>query len=178
MWCFIEDKLGPSAVLGSKPDPKTAADAWILSKLQRSKRELRKLLEAYRFGEAYELVYHLVWDDFADWYIEAAKIEPNPSLLSFGLETVLKLAHPFAPFVTETIWQTLSGAGNNSLLITSPWPEVPDAKASEAASFEEIKSIVEEIRFIQSSLKHRKFTLYHLGDDWLTTHGRLIKTLA
>ena len=64
-------------------------------------------LDAMRFSEAYDVLYHFVWDDFADWYIEASKAGPNLPLLQHCLESILTIAHPFAPFVTETIWQTL-----------------------------------------------------------------------
>ena len=66
-------------------------------------------LDKYHFAEAYDNLYHTVWDDFADWYIEVAKVQLNASVLAFSLETILKLAHPFAPFVTEAIWQSMQG---------------------------------------------------------------------
>lgn len=175
---FIEDKLGDSFAFGTKAEAKTSDDAWILSKLQHSIREISKFLDSYRFSEAYELLYHLLWDDFADWYIEASKLEPNSSVLSFGLETIIKLAHPFAPFLTETIWQTLSGEGDNSLLITSRWPQEPSVKASDAAEFEEVKVIVEEIRFIQAGLRRNNINLYHTGDSFIAKHSALIKALT
>ena len=83
----------------------------------------------YRFSEAYDTLYHFVWDDLADWYIEASKAEPNKQLLAYLLETVLILAHPFAPFVTETIWQTLAWEGDSS-----PWPANCSARSSAATS--------------------------------------------
>jgi len=103
---YIEDLTGDSPADG-KPEAKSAADHWVLSKLQQSQEDIARGLESYRFSEAYETLYHFVWDDLADWYIEASKAEPNLPLLTFVLEAVLALAHPFAPFVTETIWQTL-----------------------------------------------------------------------
>ena len=60
------------------------------------------------FAEAYDTLYHFVWDDFADWYIEASKVLPNSGLLAKCLAQIVKLAHPFAPFVTETLWQALT----------------------------------------------------------------------
>ncbi len=175
---FIEDKVGSDFEFGMAPEPRTSADAWILQKLQQSNRELNLLLNSYRFAEAYELLYHLVWDDFADWYIEASKVETNKSVLAFGLETILKLAHPFAPFVTETIWQTLSGEGDKSLLIVSAWPEISGFTSNQSAEFEEIKAIVEEVRFIQAGLKRTRLNLYHPGDEFLEKNGSLIKALA
>ncbi len=175
---FIEDKVGDSFAFGQKPKPKTAADEWLLSKLQRSIRDVSEDLNNYRFAEAFDSIYHLLWDDFADWYIEASKLEPNQSVLNYGLETILKLAHPFAPFVTETIWQTLSGDNENALLITSEWPKANNDSYDLAKEFEEVKAIVEEIRYIQASIKRRNLNLYHTEDTFIDRYAKLIQSLT
>jgi valyl-tRNA synthetase len=175
---FVEDKVGDEFELKGKPSPKTAADHWMLHRLQQIAERVTDALDNYRFSEAYEQVYHLAWDDFADWYVEASKSELNKSVLAYGLETILKLAHPFAPFVTETIWQTL-GWGGDSLLMTSPWPSVSGADAKQAAAFEEIKAIVSEVRFISGILRLKgDIGLYHTGDPVLQEHSQLIKQLT
>ncbi|CAN5637409.1 valine--tRNA ligase [soil metagenome] len=175
---FIEDRVGDESSLKTEPKAETLADAWLLSKLQRAVKDISSLLEGYRFAEASELVYHLVWDDFADWYIEASKTNPNKSVLAYGLETILKLAHPFAPFVTETIWQTLAWEGDSNL-ITTAWPKPPKADAAKADAFESIKSIVSEIRYIKGVMHMQKgLTLYHSGEAVLNEHAELIKSLA
>jgi valyl-tRNA synthetase len=174
---FIEDQVGNDAKL-SEPDIQTPADAWILRKLQRSVGEVTQFLDQYRFSEAYELIYHLLWDDFADWYIEASKKHLNPSVLAYGLQTILQLAHPFAPFVTETIWQTLKREGD-SLLITSKWPEPVKSDDKKAAEFEEIKQIVSELRFIKGVMHLRSGpAMYHAGDPFIAQHAQLIKALT
>ncbi len=175
---FIEDKLEGNFNLAEKPMPKTIADDWILTILQQSNREVSRLLDDYRYAEAYDHIYHLVWDDLADWYIEASKADMNPSVLSFALETILKLAHPFAPFLTETIWQTLTGEDDSSMLVSQPWPEIKNDKYDGYKVFEEIKAIVEEIRFISATVKYRQFNLYHSDDPFLLENGGLIKTLS
>ncbi|HTE21477.1 MAG TPA: valine--tRNA ligase [Candidatus Limnocylindria bacterium] len=181
---FIEDKLDSkenSGKLGQKANPKaeTPADAWMLRKLQHTTELVTGYMENYRFSEASEAVYHLLWDDFADWYIEASKTSLNASVLVYGLETILKLAHPFAPFVTETIWQTLKATDDTSLLITSPWPTGQGADDKQADVFEEIKNMVSEIRYIKSALKLQgKLTMYHTGDEFITEHTALLKSLA
>ncbi|HYF97009.1 MAG TPA: class I tRNA ligase family protein, partial [Patescibacteria group bacterium] len=121
------------------------ADHWILSRLASSVETMESYLENYRFSEAYELIYHLIWDDVADWYIEAGKHSPNTEMLDQVLSTILKLAHPFAPFVTETIWQTLY-PDSSSMLITAKWPEKPKYDKEAAKQFEQIKSIITEVR--------------------------------
>jgi len=173
---FIEDKVGDELHLKTNPAPKTAADAWILSKLQHSIREVSEFLDDYRFAEASDHIYHLLWDDLADWYIEASKLEPNLSVLAYTLETMLKLAHPFAPFVTETIWQTLKW--EKGQLITTAWPQTIPVDAKPAKAFEEIKAIVSEIRYITASLKISKPNLYYAEQAFMAENAELIKTLA
>jgi valyl-tRNA synthetase len=170
-------------VLGDDFEPKNAkadslADHWMLSKLHHSTSVISNYLDTYRFAEAYEHLYHLVWDDFADWYIEASKVRLNKNVLAHCLETILKLAHPFAPFVTETIWQTLAWE-QDDLLITSSWPAPERGDEKKAATFEEIKGIVAEIRNIRASLRIRnELTLYHHEDEFLEEQGALIAKLA
>lgn len=175
---FVGEKIGDDFKAPSKPKAETPADAWMLRKLQQSIQQVTTLMEQYRFSEASELVYHLLWDDFADWYIEASKTSLNASVLAYGLETILKLAHPFAPFVTETIWQTSSWTGN-SLLITSAWPKAQKAHDKQADIFDEIKNIVTEVRYIKSTLKMNSgLTMYHTGDEFILENAGLIKSLS
>lgn len=174
---FIEDKVGDDAHLRANPSAKTTADEWMLSKLQHTVEQVSFDLDNYRFAEAYDRVHHLLWDDFADWYIEASKGQGNASVLAYGLETILKLTHPFAPFVTETIWQTLAWE-QESLLITSSWPKPPHANQSKAETFNEIKEIITEIRYIQGVLKSESLTLYHKGESFIEEHAELIKRLT
>ncbi len=175
---FIEDKIGDNYRWHGVPQPQTVADHWILSKLQHSMNEIGKLVEDLRFAEASELVYHFVWDDLADWYIEASKQEASREVLAYVLEATLKLAHPFVPFVTETIWQTLKWEGD-SLLITSPWQKA-DLKLDKThvEAFEDIRSVVSEVRFICTSLGVRGAKLYHSGDPFIAEHSELIANLA
>jgi valyl-tRNA synthetase len=169
-------------ILAEKPGkpeikPVTPADHWMLSKLQHTIKTVSTHIESYRMSEAYESVYHFVWNDFADWYVESSKKELNPGLLRYGLEAILKLSHPFAPFVTETIWQTLDWTGD-SLLISQKWPKTEKFNAKEAEYFEEIKNIVTEIRTIKTELGLRKSHLYYNDVPFLKDHGQLITGLA
>lgn len=175
---FVEDKVGDDFVQKGTPQAKTPADAWMLSKLQHSIADISDALENYRFSEGVDRVYHLLWDDFADWYIESSKSNLNPGVLAYGLGTILKLAHPFAPFVTETIWQTLKWEGD-SLLISSEWPKGHRADKGQVEAFEQIKAIVSEVRYIKGVMHLRSgITLYHTGESLLTEHGELIASLA
>ncbi len=175
---FVEDKIGDESHLKGNPKVESIADAWMLSKLQQSTTEITALLDEYRLSEAYEQLYHLVWDDFADWYIEASKSHTNKGVLRFSLETILKLAHPFAPFVTETIWQTLKWE-DDSLLAVSRWPQVAKEASAAAETFETIRGIVTEIRYIKGVMHLQKgITLYHTGEKLLEGEGELITSLA
>ena len=148
-----------------------------MNKLQHLQRSLERDLDHYRFAEAYELNYHFVWDDLADWYIETSKTEPNVPLLAKVLEIVLIFAHPFAPFVTETIWQTLNWIGDR-VLASQLWPEVPRADENRAQSFANIQPIVTEARYITKTLSIPDATLYYTDVPFLAENAQLIKRLA
>lgn len=174
---FIEDKLGDDYAHSGKPNPKTPADHWILTKLQQGAGKISVDLENYRFSEAYETLYHAVWDDVADWYIEASKTSTNKSMLGYVLDTILKLAHPFAPFVTEAIWQTLS-LKDESLLITEAWPQPASGDKAATETFEQIKTIVSEIRYILTALHQHGIRLYYHDAPFIAENADLIKQLT
>ncbi|MSQ13158.1 MAG: valine--tRNA ligase [Dehalococcoidia bacterium] len=134
------------------PTPSRLEDRWILSRLNRVTADVDRLLRDYQLGEAEQRAYEFVWDDFCDWYLEAAKVRlrqtaPSPSdqslpplrgkvrmggdsplpILAHVLEKTLRLLHPFMPFVTEEIWQHLKPrlAGADALptsIVTAPYP--------------------------------------------------------
>lgn len=174
---YIEGVVGDDHTLRHTPSATTIADHWVLSKLQHSIIKMSEDLDNYRFAEAYDTVYHLVWDEVADWYLEAGKGEPNKAMLAYVLETILKLMHPFAPFVTETIWQTLKWE-QDSILAVAPWPQPTKFDASKAKAFEKVASIVAEIRQIKSSLDLRKVDVLYSKDAFVEDHQDLLKQLA
>ena len=173
---YIEDKTGDHKKLGTL-QAKTDADHWVLHNLQQLARAVGSDLDNYRFAEAYERLYHFVWDDFADWYIEASKAEENLPLLAHALESILKLLHPFAPFVTETIWQTLAWEPD-SVLATSAWPLIAASDAQRAAAFESIKELVVEIRGILKNLGLRETALSFTNARAIQENKALLKRLA
>jgi valyl-tRNA synthetase len=181
---FIEGKVGDSAQLKSSPEPKTPADHWILNKLSISEREISNALENYRLSEAYETLYHFIWHDFADWYVEASKDQTNPGMLAYVLESSLKLAHPFAPFVTEAIWQTLawpldsSQDKENNMLAVASWPKIPQANKQVAAEFETVIAVISEARQIIKTLGVKKPALYYQNAPVLEKNATLIARMA
>jgi valyl-tRNA synthetase len=153
------------------PEPKTAADAWILARTDAAIREVTHAIEGYHFSEAGQMVYSLLWDDFADWYIEASKVEQNASVLYYTLTTILTLLHPIAPFVTEAIWEALPG--KHGQLISEPWPvaDITRTKplANHVAVFENIKALVQAARTVAAEEQLAKPTI-------LTTDAGLIES--
>lgn len=173
---YIEGKIGDETI-PSKPEPLTDADHWLLNKLQQAVDGIASDLDSYRFAEGYERLYHFVWDDFADWYIEASKAQENLPLLAYALDCILKIAHPFAPFVTETIWQTIK-PNEDSLLITSNWPEVKDSNAERAAAFESIKALIVEIRATLKNLGLRQALLAYTPNKAVADNLEILQRLS
>src|SRR3989344_308371 len=155
----------------------SSADHWIANRLNATAKEIDKALRAYRLSEAYETEYHFVWHDLADWYVETSKIELNKDVLALALEATLKLAHPFAPFVTEAIWQTL-GWKEGSLLATEVWSELPPSDKSKAEEFTDMIAIVSEVRNISASLKLDKPQLYYTNEPALAKNTSLLIRLS
>lgn len=172
---FSENTLPEGFQLGT-PKPASLADHWIVRQLGNAIDTVSDQLENYRFSEASETVYHAIWDDVADWYIEASKKQPNPQLLGWVLDTVLRIAHPFAPFVTETIWQTLGWT--EKLLISTSWPKTLKYDDIAAAEFEQLQALVTEARYVASELPAGKYTLLYETDSLIEDNAELVTWLA
>jgi valyl-tRNA synthetase len=146
-----------------------------LSRLELARNNLETYLNEYRFAEAAEEIYHTIWDDVADWYLESSKVAPNQAMLARVLETILKLAHPFVPFVTEAIWSTLEW--EKTPLIRSAWPSQVDYNELAAAEFDQLKALVAEARFVAKELGGRQ-TLIYQQDSLIGDNAELVKRLA
>jgi len=173
---FVEQTVGDN-YQPKTPEPTTLADHWIVSELTAAKASIERALDTYRFAEAGESLYHAIWDSLADWYVEASKGQLNHDVLVWALNTSLKLAHPFAPFVTETIWQTLSW--NDSLLISETWPEMIAYNDIAAAEFSRLQELVTEARFVSTALPSgKKYGLLYHADSLIEDNKELIARLA
>lgn len=171
---FIENKVG------SRPNTsaeKSVADEWILGQINKSVKKISEYLDKYRFAEAYNELYHLVWDDFADWYIESSKNNLNSQVLSESYQTILKLAHPFAPFVTEAIWQSYNKS-KDKILAVNKWPTEQQFNKTKAKEFERVQSIVVAVRQLKSALKVNNPVLTYESDDLTEKHAELVTQLA
>lgn len=160
----------------TRPVPQTAADHWILNKLSIAIEDVSAHIDNFRFNEAYDSLYHFLWDDLADWYVEASKSSKNPGVLAHILKNTLLLAHPFAPFVTEAIWQKLNWEPD-SLLAELPKAEAAKYDAKTARRFEELKLLVGEARRVKASIGKLKPTLL-FSDELVDQNQELIKRLA
>jgi len=158
-------------------EPKTLADHWVVMRLNDELKTIDDQIRNYHFSEAYDRLYHLIWDDVADWYIEASKAELNPDLLKWVLETILAMAHPFAPFVTETIWQEL-GLGEKEILATRLWPKNIPCDTSLGGEFESLKTIISEARGIKATLNFNGGSLKHSGSKLIEGNAGLISKMA
>jgi valyl-tRNA synthetase len=171
---YVEGKVGDSYT-PTEPKPQSPADHWVLSVLQHSAKEMDSLLGEYRFSEAYEILYHTIWDDVADWYIEASKSQDNPQMLAYVLETILTLAHPFAPFVTEAIWQELGW--QKTMLITTQWPTVHAGDKAAITEFEELRNVITEIRQLIKNIGLSR-PVISTKSELLTDNGNLLTNMA
>ena len=129
----------------------TPADHWIWQRFLKTKAAVNKKLAAYQVAPAWDAIYGFVWNDLADWYLEATKERPNRKSLSNLLENTLRLVHPFAPFLTEAIYQELLADDNRPLLISNAWADEelirPEAiHEEEAEAFNQIKNLVSDVR--------------------------------
>ena len=151
-------------------------DRWIISRLNRTARDVRESLSSYDFHGAVQTLYHFFWDDFCDWYIELTKAdvtseEPSPQrtlartrLLSV-LEQALRLLHPFMPYITEELWQRLPGLGQNLLhlayvgaeptIMLAAYPEPRADSISDTAEWEmqALIDLITRVRNIRAEMQ-------------------------
>jgi valyl-tRNA synthetase len=149
--------LNGATVNGPLPtDGLSAADAWILSRLQQVHAEVDANYEAYEFAKTSDLLYHFAWDEVCDWYVELSKQSLNGPdaavtrrVLGEVLDVLLKLLHPMIPFVTEALWTQLTG--KESLVITE-WPTADLTRIDQAAEANVVlvQSVVTEVRRFRS----------------------------
>ncbi|MFD1705584.1 valine--tRNA ligase [Siminovitchia sediminis] len=136
---------------------KSAADKWILTRLNETVETVTRLSDKYEFGEVGRVLYHFIWDDFCDWYIEMAKLplysededakKTTRSVLAYVLDQTMRLLHPFMPFITEEIWQNLPHKGDS--ITVASWPKVQEGLSDPEAA-NEMKILMDIIRSVRN----------------------------
>jgi valyl-tRNA synthetase len=172
------------------------ADRWIVSILQKTEADVEKAFEDYRFDLAAKAIYEYVWDQYCDWYLEIAKVQiQNGSeaeqratrrTLLRVLETILRLAHPIIPFVTEEIWQTIgpmSGRTGESIMLEAyPQPQPKKIDESAEAWVIQLKVCVDACRSLRGEMgisPSTKVPLVAAGDrETLIAYSPYLKALA
>ncbi len=148
---------------------------WIFRELTKCKEEIEDDIKEYRFSEAVETLYNTIWDKYADWFIESQKQYKNVALLKVTLEMILKMLHPFAPFVTEAIWQSLSWT--EGMLVVQKWPSRLKFDPISAEQFDSLQTVVSETRRVLTELNSasqgNKWGLLY-GDDSLVADNALL----
>lgn len=139
------------------PSELTDADRWILGRLEEVRAEADSALEGYEFSRACEAIYHFAWDEFCDWYLELAKVQfgqddhatHTATVLATVLDSLLKLLHPVMPFVTETLWKTLT---DGESIVIAEWPS-PSGVAVDSVATQRItdmQKLITEVRRFRS----------------------------
>ncbi|WP_313431478.1 valine--tRNA ligase [Siminovitchia terrae] len=136
---------------------KSVADKWILTRLNDTIETVTNLSNKYEFGEVGRVLYHFIWDDLCDWYIEMAKLplygedeaakKMTRSVLAYVLDQTMRLLHPFMPFITEEIWQNLPHEGES--ITVASWPKVKE-ELTDRDTANEMKILMDIIRSVRN----------------------------
>ena len=163
------------------PVADTLADRWILAELNNLVKKVSQNLNNYEFSYAADELNEFTWNKLADWYLEIAKIEKNKDgILVYLLKNILILWHPYIPYVTETIWQSI----NQDLLMVAVWPkEINKEPGKEATEFNILQEVViasrtaRSLNKIEPSQKLKAFIYGHDFTDLLEGQTENIKNL-
>ncbi|WP_116044837.1 valine--tRNA ligase [Amycolatopsis palatopharyngis] len=170
----------------------TEVDKWILGRLGTVVSEVDDLFETFQFAKIGNLLYHFVWDELCDWYVELAKVQfsgptgdGTRAVLGHALDTVLRLLHPFMPFITEKLWVALTGGES---LVVASWPQrhadhEAHADPVAAARVADVQKLITEIRRFRADQGLKpgqkvRATLSGSGFEALAGHEDAIRALA
>ena len=191
---FVIGALKPVAAEPKAAPEWTLADRWIRARTKGLVREVERLFDAYQYGEAGRQIYEFFWSEFADWYVEIAKLQLaeggdrafyTAQLLVRVLDTSLRLLHPYTPYVTEELWGRLKRAaqvrsehlapagGWEEALIVARWPQAEAEESWEASAVEDFSLIMEMVRAIRNARAEKKVTPGKLIPATIAAGGRI-----
>ena len=191
-----EDNGFDAASCGEGGRKFSPADRWIVSILQRTEADVERAFADYRFDLAAKAIYEFVWDEYCDWYLELAKVQIQTGddaekratrrTLLRVLETILRLAHPIMPFITEEIWQTIAPmTGKNApSIMLEAYPKAQPDKLDEASEawVAQLKQMVEATRSLRGEMSispAERVPLFAAGDTVkLAEYANYLKALA
>lgn len=169
---FVFMSVSDVHIVSSQPEPKTEADAWILGRLNEVITAVTDMIDEpkFLFSQAAEMLREFTWNDVADWYVEVAKVQlqddelkaSTEEVLLYVIQSVLKLWHPYMPFVTTRLWEE---TGSDRMLLIEDWPVAGEVTGGE--NFGRMREIVTAIRAARASYKidpARKVDVMMTGD--------------
>lgn len=186
--CAAFGDFDPSSV-------KLALNKWIVSETVKTTAEVTRCIESYRFNDAADAAYKFAWDTFCAWYLEMSKAvlsgddgpQKDETRASFAwtLDQILKLLHPFMPFITEELWEKTSDA-RGGMLIVAHWPELPESLIDAAAcqDIEWVQTLITNLRSVRSDMNippAKKAPLLMLADKLdprLETYAQQLSPMA
>ncbi|MBL8092670.1 MAG: valine--tRNA ligase [Anaerolineales bacterium] len=164
---FIVGNLPEGFVRSSLLPSPSLSDRWILSRLNTVIADATRFIEDYEFGQAGNQIYDFLWGDFADWYVEIAKLQLKAAdagaqdtadstrqILLHVLDQTLRLLHPYVPYITEAVWQKLPRlADEGPALIVASWPTAGATDGEALEQFEHLRALVRGIRNARTEKK-------------------------
>lgn len=161
---FVHMNTDNENIKASLPSYLEPIDRWIVSRLNKVAAEVSSSIDKFELGIAAQKLYDFIWDEFCDWYIEFSKISGKKEVLLWALKNILKLLHPFMPFVTEEIWHSFSFE-ENSIMI-SDYPVCNESRIDEKAEkeIEFLISVIKSVRNLRREMNvlHGKKTMIYI----------------
>ncbi|NDV69323.1 valine--tRNA ligase [Dysgonomonas sp. 25] len=170
-----------------QPESAKAAIEWFENILAKTAAEMDDLFSKYRLSEALMMVYKLFWDEFSSWYLEMVKpayqqpIDAKTYEATLGFfDSLLRLLHPFMPFITEELWQALAGRKAGESIMLAPMPELKKPSEALLQAFEQVKEIISNIRTIrlEKNIPNKEELSLEVLGGYTCTYDSVIEKMA